>query len=258
MEIKQYKSFFDKTNIHSVYNESRNLSAQTLNMWMEKVASHVNSENINTIIDLGCGTGRFTKILADKFHSSVRGVDPSVKMLSVAKETVLSPQVQFIRGDSGSIPAENSSTNMIFLSQVYHHINDLSAFVKETLRVLADGGFVCVRNSTVDDMDSYLYPKFFQKAYEIDMKRLPVRNEIVKLFEKNNFRTIYCNPVRQAFALNHMEYYDKISLRGCSDLAAITDGEFYAGLEKLKEYCMQVKGDEPVYEEIDLFVFAKT
>ena len=257
METKHYESVFDKTNIHSVYNVSRNLSTETLNLWMDTIASQLNTENINSIIDLGCGTGRFTKALSDKFNCKVTGVDPSVKMLSVAKETVLSPQVQFIQGDTGKIPAENSSTSMVFLSQVYHHLNDLNAFIKEVSRVLADGGFVCIRNSTVDDMDSYLYPKFFPKAYEIDMKRLPVRNEIVKLFEKNNFRTTYCNPVRQAFAENHMEYYSKISLRGCSDLAAISDDEFYEGLEMLKEYCMQIRSDEPVYEEIDLFVFEK-
>lgn len=258
MEIKQYESVFDKTNIHSVYNESRNLSWETLNLWMNAMAPHVRNEDIKTIIDLGCGTGRFTKELSEKFNCNVTGIDPSEKMLSVAKkETVIYPEIQFIQGDSSSIPVNDSSADMVFLSQVYHHIPDLDMFVSEAGRVLKKNGYVCIRNSTIDNMDSFLYPKFFPKAYEIDMKRLPVRNEIVKLFEKNNFRTVNCNPVRQVFALNHMVYYEKIGLRGCSDLAAISDDEFYAGLEKLKEYCIQVSSDEPVCEEVDLFIFEK-
>jgi ubiquinone/menaquinone biosynthesis C-methylase UbiE len=255
--MEEYESIFDKTEIHSVYNVSRDLSKETLQVWMDKIWEVINHSGIKTIIDLGCGTGRFTKILSEKFNCNVTGVEPSVKMLSVAEQTVLSPLVHFKKGDSANIPAENSSSNMVFLSQVYHHIPDLDVFVAEILRVLANGGYVCIRNSTVDNMDSYLYPKFFPPAYEIDMKRLPVRKEIVKFFEKNNFRTLYSNPVRQAFAVNHTEYCDKISLRGCSDLAAISDDEFYFGLEKLKEYCLQARGDEPVYEEIDLIVFQK-
>jgi ubiquinone/menaquinone biosynthesis C-methylase UbiE len=255
--MEDYESVFDKTEIHSVYNVSRNLSKETLQMWMDKVAEAVQSANIKSIVDLGCGTGRFTNPLADKFNCNVIGVDPSEKMLSVAKENTDSQLVKFINGSSSGVPLESASVDLIFLSQIYHHISDLNAFVSECSRLLKDGGFVCIRNSTVDDMNSYLYPRFFPKAYEIDMRRLPVRSDIIKLFEENNFTTILSGPVEQIFALTHMDYYNKISLRGCSDLAAITDSEFYEGLQKLKDYCSQPGRDKPVYEEIDLHIFKK-
>lgn len=257
MESKHYESVYDKTNIHSIYNVSRNLGSKTLKMWMDTIAGEVKAENINTIIDLGCGTGRFTKALSEKFNCNVTGVDPSVKMLSVAKETVLSPAIQFIQGDSNSIPVDDVSADMVFLSQVYHHIWDLDMFIEEARRVLRKNGYVCIRNSTIDNMDSYLYPKFFPSAYEIDMKRMPVRKSVLEQFSKYNFSVVLCSAVIQKFAEDHIEYYEKISLRGCSDLAAIDDCEFSEGLERLKKYCYSLN-NEPVFEETDLFIFQKT
>jgi hypothetical protein len=105
-------------------------------------------------------------------------------------------------------------------------------------------------------MDSYLYPKFFPSAYEIDMNRMPARKSVLELFRKYDFNLVSCSAVEQKFAENHIEYYEKISLRGCSDLAAIDDSEFSEGLEKLKEYCL-LHDDEPVLEDTDLFIFQK-
>lgn len=257
MDTKAYQSVYDVTEIHSVYNKSRNLPQGTLNMWMDVVGDNINSGEIKSIIDLGCGTGRFTNALSEKFKAEVTGVDPSAKMLSVAKGNISSARVNFASGNSGSIPAENSSVDLIFLSQVYHHIQDTDAFINESSRVLKANGYVCIRNSTVNNMPSYLYPRFFPAAYKIDMERLPKRENIISHFEENNFELVFTEPLSQIFALNHMEYYDKVSLRGCSDLLAISDDEFAEGLEKLKTYCLNVKNDNPVYEEIDLHIFSK-
>jgi ubiquinone/menaquinone biosynthesis C-methylase UbiE len=38
------------------------------------------------VLDLGCGTGRFSEALAAQFDAHVIGLDPSLKMLQVARE----------------------------------------------------------------------------------------------------------------------------------------------------------------------------
>jgi len=44
--------------------------------------SHIHHKSGMNIIDLGCGTGELTKILADKFKdSTVLGIDTSAEML---------------------------------------------------------------------------------------------------------------------------------------------------------------------------------
>jgi ubiquinone/menaquinone biosynthesis C-methylase UbiE len=257
MGAAKYNSDYDNSGIHAVYNKSRNLPEETLNMWMSVIYENINIENIKSVIDLGCGTGRFTEALSHRFNCNVTGIDPSIKMLTVARETIVNPLIKFVKGDSGNITAENDSVDMIYLSQVYHHIVAPDLFVKESKRVLRGSGYICIRNSTVNNMESYLYPKFFPGAYEIDMNRLPVRENILNLFESSKFRNTFCKAVKQIFALNHIEYFDKISMRGCSDLAAISDEDFNSGLEKLKEYCYKANPNNPVYEEIDLLIFEK-
>ena len=53
------------------------------------------------------------------------------------------------------------------------------------------------------------------------------------------------------------EYYDKISRRGLSDLATLTDAEFEAGVQKMKQWASDNRGPGPVVEPLDLFVFMK-
>ena len=258
MKSIQYQSVFDSTSIPSVYNAARNLSPETLKMWMNTISSRIEPNgNIKTIIDLGCGTGRFTSALAEHFNCKVIGIDPSGKMLAVAAKPISSGNIEFINGSADSMPVPDISIDMVFLSQVYHHITDSKNFVLECKRVLRNNGFICIRNSNIDNMDSYIYPKFFPSALEIDMNRLPHRKNILELFSQNNFIAVFAEEVKQVFAENLKDYYEKVSLRGCSDLAVISDAEFNEGLIKLKHYCEQNNSNESVFEEIDLLIFQK-
>ena len=75
--MKPFK--YDQTDIHLRYRQSRRLPQKTMTLWLDTIARYVNQEEIKTIIDLGCGTGRFTKALADHFAAKVYGIDPSSK-----------------------------------------------------------------------------------------------------------------------------------------------------------------------------------
>src|SRR5258706_335627 len=145
MTDTKYISDFDKTNLSLIYDKARNLSSETINMWMKTLSFQIDSAKIKTIVDLGCGTGRFTRPLAEHFHCNVTGIDPSYKMLSVAKESPFSENIKCIPGTADNMNIEDNSTDMIFLSQVYHHISDKLKFIKECKRVLNNNGNVCIR-----------------------------------------------------------------------------------------------------------------
>lgn len=68
---------YDLTQIPANYHANRRLSKETAQMWMEAIGKHVQVGPGDTILDLGCGTGRFSSALAESFAAKVIGVDPS-------------------------------------------------------------------------------------------------------------------------------------------------------------------------------------
>jgi len=123
---------------------------------------------------------------------------------------------------------------------------------------LKPGGFLCIRTATVETLDSCLYLRFFPRAREIANKRMPSREGLKAFFRQHRFALQAHTVVNQCYSDNLEEYVDKASLRGTSDLIAITDDEFDTGLRALKEYCAAQNSAQPVFEDIHLFIYRKT
>jgi ubiquinone/menaquinone biosynthesis C-methylase UbiE len=215
---------------------------------------HLPRDDIRMIADLGCGTGRFTSLLAESFPAKVYGVEPSGKMLSKAKENISSPAANFIRGSAEEIPLADDTIDMVLLSMVYHHIRGKDKAVSELRRILKSRGYVCIRTSTRQKLKSYPWLRFFPNAMETELGRAPDRDELVSFFQRNGFELTAHVEVTQLFSNDHMEYLEKIAARGLSSLQTIPDEEFERGLAGLGEFCRNQDSDSAVYEDIDFFV----
>jgi ubiquinone/menaquinone biosynthesis C-methylase UbiE len=216
---------------------------------------HLPRDDIRTIADLGCGTGRFTSLLAESFPARVYGIEPSGKMLSQARENISSPTTVFLRGTAEEIPLSDNTIDMVLLSMVYHHIQEKNKAVSELTRILKSRGYVCIRTSTRQMLGTYPWLRFFPKAMETELRRAPDRNELVAFFRHNGFDLAAHVEVTQLFSKDHMEYLEKIAARGLSSLQMISDEDFERGLADLEEFCRNQGSGSAVYEEIDFFVF---
>jgi ubiquinone/menaquinone biosynthesis C-methylase UbiE len=76
---------YDKTTIATTYDAARGYRPEVLRQWLDVVAAHALSD-LALIVDLGCGTGRFSQPLADRFQVKVIGIDPSQCMLGIAPQ----------------------------------------------------------------------------------------------------------------------------------------------------------------------------
>jgi GNAT superfamily N-acetyltransferase len=63
--------------------------------------------------------------------------------------------------------------------------------------------------------------------------------------------------VRQTIASNWRQFVQKTSLRADSLLARLSDADYEAGMTELRAHAAIFDINEPVVEEIDLFVFTK-
>lgn len=72
-------------------------------------------------LDLGCGTGEMLKmILQADLHKKLYGIDLSEKMLAVARSK-LPDQVKLLLGDSESLPFPDSSFDVVYCNESFHH-----------------------------------------------------------------------------------------------------------------------------------------
>lgn len=245
---------YDSTDIPNVYDRGRDHGPEMLQLWMNVIASFVGKQRPATILDLGCGTGRFSQSLAEHFAAEVVGIDPSKKMLDQAQAKLRDRRVRYQLGHGEEIPLANDSVDLIFTSMTFHHFDDPRLVARECRRVLRDGGPVIVRTGTRERIPSYPYGDFFPQSIPIMEDLLPTSAFIREVFEAAGFTAISCDVVIQQIAPDYASYAEKIAAGADSVLAQLPANDFQNGLEALRAYAARA-GNNPVCEPIDVFVF---
>jgi SAM-dependent methyltransferase len=245
---------YDKSDIATIYDEARALTPERWKQWQGLLATHTDRGAVATVIDLGCGTGRFTELLATHFSAEVIGIDPSGKMLDQARRKRIAGNVVFRQAPADALPLPNGSVDLAFMSQLYHHLADPSAVARECGRVLRHGGHACIRNTTRDC--DFVYRHFFPLDPLIESD-LPSRHDIASVFAAAGFVATGHRIVSQLVAADWPSFVESSALRGDSFLARLPDEEFDRGMAALRAHGSAIGRDNCVMEEIDWFVFTK-
>ena len=248
---------YDRSEIAATYDAARGYDPAGLLWVLQFFLDNVPRERVSRIIDLGCGTGRFTYALAALFEADVVGLDPSQKMLVQARRKAADDRVSFHRAAGESLPLADGFADMVFLSMVFHHLKSPERVVREIRRVLRDGGHVCMRNSTADEVDSYAYLPFFPSIKSIILDQLPSRDRTTDLFATVGLARAAQATVAHRLAPNWRTFADKIALRADSFVARLAEAEFEAGLAALRRHAATVASDMAVEVNLDLFVFRR-
>ena len=247
---------YDLTDIPDGYDRARDHGPEHINLWMNEIESILAGKNINGIVDLGCGTGRFSEGLASKFDTKVIGIDPSIKMLEQALAKSRDDRVQYMNGDSESIPLPSRVVDMIFMSMSFHHFSNPGASILECRRVLREQGVVVLRTGTIEQISLYPYIPFFPSSGSILEEILLNLKDTQSVFESSGFRMIGSKVIAQTIAPDWESYADKVAAGGDSVLAKLSTEEFNSGLEAIRAYALDSKSIA-VVEPIDLFLFQK-
>ena len=97
------------------------------------------------VLDVGCGAGTFTWLLAPLFKR-VAGLDPKAARIEEAKATVKSKGIDadFRVGEAEKMPFADASFDVVVFSNSLHHIPGMDAAMAEAARVVKPGGLVYV------------------------------------------------------------------------------------------------------------------
>jgi ubiquinone/menaquinone biosynthesis C-methylase UbiE len=243
---------YDRTEIAASYDRARALTPEALSVWKRLLTLEIDRAVISRAVDVGCGTGRFSELLAAEFNCQVIGVDPSKKMLGEARRKLPRPDIIFTEGSGEALPLPDSSVDLEFMSMVYHHFADTAAVAREGRRVLRPGGYVCIRNSTRET--DFPHRHFFPAMETLIASDLPSRQGVKAVFEECGFTIVVSKVVKQIMAPNWEAFVAKSALRADSFLARLSDEEFQQGLVAMGNHEHR---DNPVTEEIDWFIFRR-
>lgn len=245
---------YDAYIIAEVYDKARALLPATVQLWQELLADSIDPGADPLIVDLGCGIGRFSELLAQRFGGPVIGIDRSERMLQRARRKRNPGNISYIKGSVEALPLADGCADLLFMSMVYHHLRNPAAVARECRRVLREGGYICIRNGTRES--DIPHRQFFPLQPLIDTE-LPARAEITATFESLGFARVTYQVVRQTIAPDWPGFVEKSALRGDSFLARLSDDEFRAGMDALQAHGGSINVSAPVTEEIDWFVFAR-
>ena len=98
-----------------------------------------------TVLDVGCGIGGSSRILARDYGFSVTGVTISPQQVKRARE--LTPEgvdAQFLVDDAMSLSFPDASFDVVWSVEAGPHMPDKAVFARELLRVLKPGGILVV------------------------------------------------------------------------------------------------------------------
>ena len=110
------------------------------------------------VLEIGCGTGLFTKALAGT-DNAVVALDVSDLLIRKAKDRVSSARVHFVVGNAYETGFKPGTFDCIVGSSALHHL-DVHRALKEFLRILRSGGRVMFTEPNMANPQVALIKKF--------------------------------------------------------------------------------------------------
>lgn len=102
------------------------------------VLSQLEPNNFGLYVDVACGPGTLTEVIAPRFQKSI-GLDQSYEQLSNAAK-IEGCNMEYIPGSAFAIPIESSTVDLVTVGQGLHWLLPYDLFFAEVLRILKPGG----------------------------------------------------------------------------------------------------------------------
>jgi ubiquinone/menaquinone biosynthesis C-methylase UbiE len=184
------------------------------------------------VLDVGCGTANNTLLFQKSTDAQMVGLDLSGGMLAEAKHKA--DVISFVQAPAGLMPFPSNTFNMVFMTEVIHHLSDAASAIHEMARVLG-GGLMCIVTQSHHQIEARMTSRFFPATVDIDKARYPVIPEIEGHMKSAGLESIWSKQYRFAPVGLGEEYLDTVSQKGYSMLHKISESDYQEGLKALQQ-----------------------
>jgi ubiquinone/menaquinone biosynthesis C-methylase UbiE len=135
--------------------EIKNAGDQYFDIVSDKVLNKT-----TVVLDLGCGTGRWSKYIGDK-AGFIEAIDPSAAVFAAQHLTADMTNIRITQASSDNIPFGDETFDMMMSLGVLHHIPDTGLALKSGVKKVKRGGYVLLYLYYALDNRSFLFKALF-------------------------------------------------------------------------------------------------
>lgn len=134
-----------------------NPSARARNIkTFEQLFSQIDLNNVNEVLEVGCGIGVLSSYLAEKYEWEVTGIDLDPEQIERAKNDYRENKyLKFLEADATKLPFGDNEYDLVLSSDALHHIvSDWDKALNEISRVLRPNGYYVLNDLAFRDLAS--------------------------------------------------------------------------------------------------------
>ncbi len=190
----------------------------------------LNQESL--VLDVGCGTANNTILFAEVTSAKVAGLDISYGMLEKAHQKT--SRIPLVQSPADSLPYSSGSFHFVYMTEVLHHLPDISSAIEEIHRVLTDEGLLCIVTQSHKQIDGRMTSRFFPASASVDKERYPDIDVIEEYMVSAGFGRVILKEYQFRPTQLGEDYLDTVQNRGYSMLHKISTEDYERGLQELQ------------------------
>jgi ubiquinone/menaquinone biosynthesis C-methylase UbiE len=231
----------------------RDRQPEAQRVWWERVRCYLSDPPPIAMVDVGSGTGIWSKALADCFGSRIHAVEPSDGMRTRASVAHPHPRVEYMNGHAEALPLPDESVGAAWLSTVIHQLPDLPRAARELRRVVEPGGPVLIRSGYPGRQDEIELFHLFPGAMRV-AESWPRLGRVITAFEDAGFVFEAIERIREPTFDTYEEVLALLPLMRRSDSALVDldDEEWAKGIASIERAI--AAGERPWRLGMDLLV----
>lgn len=247
---EQFQVDYDR--VGDRYQAGRVLPDSVLDAWRTAVRPFLPSARPLTVLDLGAGTGIFTRAWPQWCDCRVVAFEPSRGMRGAAVRAGVPNEAVFVAGAGEALALRDNAVDVAWLFTVLNHLRDPRQCAEELLRVVVSNGTAIICGLFADRGEVGWLP-FFPGAQAV-RSRFPSASATIALFAEAGFSPAAALEVESRIhqLAGDAARWARRVRQADSVLSSFDRADFEAGVAAL-----EAAPNEPIVNRLTMLAFTK-